>query len=164
VSGEAAPTAAAPAQAAQSIQVAQPGQAANSALEPVLTASAALAATPAQNDVESRLERLEKMMGTILAELKGRPSVTPSNRSARAAASDYGVTSYRTSRLSAPTAVTWDARPTDAPSLAALKKQRIDIEEQLQNLQDDLSKLDEQIARLQNVRKERSERSALQAK
>jgi len=154
---EAATPADAPAVSVQ----AEPANRALPSLPVVATVEAALD-TPAQSDTERRLQRLEKMMESILAELKNRPTVNPSNRSSRAAASNYVPSGYRVPRMTGSPNVY--PPPTAFGSLADLKKQRIDIEEQLQRLQDDLSKLDDQIAKLQSMRKERSDLSPLQAK
>jgi hypothetical protein len=102
-------------------------------------------------DVEQRLQRLEKMMQEVLVELKGERAPRPRIRSS--------ASTVTTGAFLSP------ARQSHTSSLANLKKQRIDIEEQLESLQDRLTEIDDQIAKLQSDRAgKRTPREPLQVK
>jgi predicted nucleic acid-binding Zn-ribbon protein len=45
-----------------------------------------------------------------------------------------------------------------APALSDLKKQRIDVEDEMENLKDRLAKIDDQIAKLQSARAPKNEK------
>ena len=111
-----------------------------------------------QNDTERRLERLEKMMDSILAEMKNQQRAemknhVPSKLPPMGAADNSANKPF----------LSWAAgadvnRYTKALSLSDLKKQRIDVEDEMENLKDRLDKIDDQIAKLQSARAPKDEK------
>jgi beta-lactamase regulating signal transducer with metallopeptidase domain len=88
------------------------------------------------NDTEDRLARLEKMVQMIVAEMHGQQhknydSPFSNNKLGSSNGPGGGVESL---------------------SLSDLKKQRIDLEDELEKIKDQMDKVDEQIAKLQSAR------------
>lgn len=84
---------------------------------------------------EDRLTRLEKMMQTILAEMRGQQ---PRNQlpSSKFKTGSFDATGSGSAAL----------------SLSELKKQRIDLEDELDSIKDRMDKIDAEIAKLQSAR------------
>ncbi|HKD37684.1 MAG TPA: hypothetical protein VKB78_12820, partial [Pirellulales bacterium] len=101
---------------------------------PAATPSVAVG-TPDQNDVERRLKRLEDMMQMILAQTQGQ------HRSDRQWLSRTTNGNFSAAGAGA-----------QAVTLSDLKKQRIDLEDELESIQERMTKIDEQIAKLQTAR------------
>jgi beta-lactamase regulating signal transducer with metallopeptidase domain len=152
-----------PARPALPVVVAQPAgedipaveAAAPAAAEPVLAPSigplpVAIEAVPADRpdgggSIEKRLQRLEKLVESLVAEMKNQRTAPRAANSYRAAM-EYGITGYPTQRVR----TLPDTRGT--LSLSELKKHRIDIEDQLEELKDKLAEIDDRIAKLQSAR------------
>lgn len=102
----------------------------------------------AQDQTERRLSRLEKMMERILSELQEK------HVSTRGPVPPVGGSPYLTDlpESTPMSAIGVTVRARAVVSLSDLKKQRIDVEDELERLQDRLAKIDEQIAKLQSAR------------
>jgi hypothetical protein len=95
---------------------------------------------PGANDTEHRLERLEKMVQSLVAEVQGQQHwhryvnlTTPKSTIGTASAAGAGTMAAQ-------------------PSLSDLKKHRIDLEDELERIKDEMEKVDGQIAKLQSAR------------
>jgi hypothetical protein len=102
----------------------------------------------ASNNLEERLQRLEKMVESLVAESKNQRIATTRANSYQAAR-DYGIT-FNSAK--GPTLSAVATAMKDTLSLSDLRKRRIDIEEQLDKLQDQLTEIDDQISKLQSAR------------
>jgi hypothetical protein len=163
--------AAQPAIAAQPAAETVPGVAAAAPVDPLAPISPDTAGTPgalapavtavqaepslqptASPSVEQRLQRLEKLVESIAVEIK-KERVPPTARNNYRAAMEYGVGRYpmQLAAQNLPNA-TSPVRVNTAPSLSDLKKRRIDVEDHLARLQEELAGIDEQIAKMQSAR------------
>ncbi len=106
---------------------------------PVATSAAATPPVDGQNSMEQRLQRLERMVESILSEVKDQPTEVRNRLSRRVLPDLQSSSNGRAVRQG-------------AISLTDLKKQRIDIEDELDRLKDRLNEIDGQIAKLQDVR------------
>jgi hypothetical protein len=99
----------------------------------------------ASGSIEKRLQRLEKLVESLVAETKNQRTA-PTAASRYRAAMEYGISGYPTQRAK----TLPDTRGT--LSLSELKKHRIDIEDQLEELKDKLAEVDDRIAKLESTR------------
>jgi beta-lactamase regulating signal transducer with metallopeptidase domain len=124
-----------------------------SALAPAVTAVQAEPSLQptAAGSVERRLQRLEKLVESIAAEMRNQriPSAAASNYRATM---DNGVGEYARRRVAQNSINPYAMRDKATLSLSDLKKRRIDVEDQLANLQEQLAEIDDQIAKLQSSR------------
>ena len=112
----------------------------------VAATSLALTNGDVRDQTERRLSRLEKMMERIMSEL---PNQRVSERFPLPPVGGPPSSQNRFDSRAMSGMGTVAARPV---SLSDLKKERIDVEDELQKLQDHLAKLDEQITKMQSVR------------
>ncbi len=103
------------------------------------------------NNTEDRLARLEKMMQMILAEMHGQP---PGGQA-------HVTWAFRNKVGSTNGAGSGN----ESVSLSELKKQRIDLEDEMESIKDRMDKIDAQISKLQSARSQNHPSSdSLQAK
>jgi hypothetical protein len=106
------------------------------AFAPSVGSAVAGSVATGSNAMEDRLSRLEKMVQTILTEMHGQQH----SRSIRWTVGNQTGSSNGAGIGS------------EALSLSDLKKQRIDLEDEMENLKDRMDKVDAQIANLQSAR------------
>jgi hypothetical protein len=123
-------------------------------VEPV---SVAIEARPtdqpaAAGSFEKRLQRLEKLVESIAAEMKNQ-RIPPTAANNYRAAMEYGVTGYPRGRYNQNSVPgEYAMRNKATMSLSDLKKRRIDVEDQLARFGEELAEIDDQIAKLQSTR------------
>jgi beta-lactamase regulating signal transducer with metallopeptidase domain len=114
------------------------------------TPTSAIPETAIPIDTERRLERLEKMMASILSEMKSQRSSNHQSTRPLPSPLDKNDLAYGS--------VSWSKSSSNVLSLSDLKKQRIDLEDELENLKDRMAKVDDQIAKLQSARSPKDEK------
>jgi hypothetical protein len=105
-----------------------------------------------QNDTERRLERLEKTMESILAETKNQQLAEMKNQRQPQSLPTVAANNWANKPYSYSNAKSGSDRSAKALSLSDLKKQRIDLEDELESLKERMAKVDDQIAKLQSAR------------
>jgi hypothetical protein len=134
-------TSAAPAaEPAVAIQAVDPARPIEATPPQLVATSAATSQSAGEKSMEERLQRLERLVESLVSDRSSRPAPSTTQYLSRRAPLGEQVTAYGLAGRQA------------APSLADLKKQRIDIEDELDKLQERLKNIDDQIAKLQSAR------------
>jgi chromosome segregation ATPase len=134
------PTSAAPAaEPTVAVQAVDPLEPAEPTPPQVVATSVATPQGAGEKNMEERLQRLERLVESMVSMHNPSAPSTTQYMSRRAPLGDQ-VTAYGRAMRQA------------SPSLTDLKKQRIDIEDELARLQERLKNIDDQIERLQSVR------------
>jgi hypothetical protein len=101
------------------------------------------------SSIEKRLQRLEKLVESLVAEHQ---RVPPTAANSSRAAMEYGIIGYPAARIAQNAVNRAYAMRDRAISLSELKKRRIDVEDHLARLQEELAEIDDQIAKVQSAR------------